>query len=48
MISQVRRGKILTMKMIAEQAKKIAKNTQYFLASDGWVKNFLKRHPDMR
>ena len=28
--------------------KKIAKNTQYFLASDGWVKNFLKRHPDMR
>lgn len=33
---------------IAAEAKRIAYNTPYFMASQGWVKNFFVRHPDMK
>jgi len=45
---QVQRGIVLTMQSIADEARKIARNNKNFLASLGWVKNFLKRYPEMR
>lgn len=44
----MRKGRVLSMKLIADEAKRIAIRTPYFLASQGWVKNFFVRHPDMR
>jgi hypothetical protein len=35
----------MTMQMISDYAKKVAKNKDLFLASMGWVKNFFKRYP---
>lgn len=36
------------MQMIADEAKNILRGTKQFTASLGWVKNFLKRYPEMR
>lgn len=44
---EVKKGKILLMRDIALYAKKICKDKD-FLGSIGWVKNFMKRYPEMR
>lgn len=50
-IEQVSLGKSLSMQDIANYAKIIAVkdgNLGYFMASTGWVRNFMRRYPKMR
>jgi hypothetical protein len=48
MRNTVSKGNTLTMPQIANYAKRISRGNRNFMGSVGWVKNFMKRYPEMR